>query len=61
MTTESHNFLSALRAGLGSFVSLFAGASRYEPLFSLSDDQLAVRGYSREGLTRTFFAGRAHL
>ncbi len=51
---------SALRAGLADFLRRFAAASRHEPLFALSDAQLAVRGYSREGLTRTYFAGRAH-
>ncbi|MDF0603692.1 hypothetical protein P1J78_23485 [Psychromarinibacter sp. C21-152] len=60
MTLTTPRRRSALRAGLGHFLRRFAAASRYEPLFALTDAQLAVRGYSREGLTRTYFAGRAY-
>lgn len=60
MNPDSRNMLTALRAGLGSFVSRFASSNRYEPLFSLSDDQLAVRGYSRDGLTRSYLSARAY-
>lgn len=52
--------LSVLSEGLGNLVTRFAGAGRHEELFSLSDAQLAARGYSRDGLMRSFMAGRGH-
>lgn len=60
MTTTPMRSRSALRTGLSEFLRRFAASSHHEPLFSLTDAQLAVRGYAREGLTRTYFAGRGH-
>ncbi len=61
MSSQIRRPVSPLRAGLSAFVAMFSGSSRYESLFSLSDDQLAVRGYSRDGLTRSLVAGHAYL
>lgn len=60
MSRRTFRPASPLRAGLAAFVAMFAGSSRYESLVALSDDQLAVRGYSRAGLTRSFLSGRAY-
>ncbi|WP_425050313.1 hypothetical protein [Psychromarinibacter sp. S121] len=49
---------TALRLGLTNFLRRF-GSTGYEDLFSLSDEQLAVRGYTREGLAKLSMTGRA--
>ncbi|MGI9388941.1 MAG: hypothetical protein ACR2O1_02690 [Boseongicola sp.] len=40
-----------------SFMTAFGPTRRYESLFSMSDGELAVRGYDRAGLQRTYIAG----
>lgn len=59
MTTTYLQPIAALRLGLTSFLRRFGSASRYEDLYSLTDEQLAVRGYSRDGLTRLSLSSRA--
>ena len=44
-------------AWLVGFLHAFTRAERYTHLFSLSDRQLAARGYDRDGLTRSFISG----
>ena len=39
------------------FLHAFTNADRYTRLFSLSDRQLAARGYDRDGLTRSYISG----
>lgn len=39
------------------FLHAFTRAERYSHLFSLSDRQLAARGYDRAGLTRSYISG----
>ncbi len=39
------------------FLSAFTNANRYAHLFSMSDRQLAARGYDRAGLTRSYISG----
>ncbi|MAQ83459.1 hypothetical protein [Psychromarinibacter halotolerans] len=58
MTTTYMLPFTALRSGLTNFVRRF-GTSGYEDLFSLTDEQLAVRGYTREGLAKLSMSGRA--
>ncbi|WP_172293646.1 hypothetical protein [Pseudoruegeria sp. HB172150] len=57
MTTRSFQMLSE---GLGNFLRSVTSPGRYEDLFSMTDAQLAVRGLSRDGLTRSFLSGRAY-
>ncbi len=39
------------------FSNAFGSTSRYEALFSLSDSELAARGYDRAGLQRAYISG----
>jgi hypothetical protein len=43
-------------AWLAGFMAAFGQTRRYHELFSLSDRQLAVRGYDRAGLQRSYIA-----
>ncbi len=45
---------------LGSIATSFGEARRFEHLFSLSDADLARRGFDRDGLVRTYINGIAH-
>ena len=45
---------------LGSIATSFGEARRFEHLFSLSDADLARRGYDRDGLVRTYISGMGH-
>ncbi|NRB00599.1 MAG: hypothetical protein HRU32_12390 [Rhodobacteraceae bacterium] len=40
-----------------NFFSLFRSARRFEALFSMTDRELAARGYSREALARSYVSG----
>ena len=44
-------------AWFAGFMSAFGPTNRYQSLFSMSDSQLAARGFDREGLQRTFVTG----
>jgi len=46
-------------AWISVFTAAFGSTSRYESLFSMSDRELAKRGYDRAGLQRTYIAGIA--
>ena len=46
-------------AWISAFTAAFGSTSRYESLFSMSDRELAKRGYDRAGLQRTYIAGIA--
>ena len=48
-------------AWFASFLAAFAPAERYSTLFSMSDCQLAARGYDRAGLERSLITGIAGL
>lgn len=39
------------------FLTLLTSTKRFETLFSMSDSELARRGYSRAGLTRAYVSG----
>ncbi len=49
-----------LREGLTSFFRGASYAGCHEDLFALSDAQLSVRGYCRDGLTRSFMSARSY-
>lgn len=38
-------------------INLFRAPGRFEALFSMSDRELTARGYSREGLARSYVTG----
>lgn len=44
-------------AWLVTFMAAFGPTTRYKSLFSMSDHQLACRGYDRNGLQRSFLSG----
>jgi hypothetical protein len=43
-------------AWLAGFLAAFGPSARYHDLFSLSDRELARRGYDRAGLQRSYIA-----
>ena len=43
-------------AWYSGFLAAFGPARRYESLFSMSDRQLAQRGFDREALQKTYVA-----
>lgn len=47
----------ATPAWFAGFFAAFAPTRRFESLFAKSDDELAIRGYDREGLTRSHIVG----
>ena len=47
----------ACPAWFHGIMSAIAPTSRFSTLFSMSDRQLANRGYDRDGLQRSFIAG----
>lgn len=55
-TTNPWRLPMASPAWLAGFMAAFGQTRRYHELFSLSDRQLAVRGYDRAGLQRSYIA-----
>lgn len=47
------------RAFFATVMSALAPTSRFNDLFAMSDRQLAVRGYDRDGLARSHITGIA--
>lgn len=45
-------------AWFAGFMAAFMPSSRYETLFAMSDRELQKRGYDRNGLEKSFIAGR---
>jgi len=44
-------------AWISAFTAAFGPTNRYESLFSMSNSELAARGYDRAGLQRAYIAG----
>ena len=47
----------AIPTWISVFTAAFAPTDRYTSLFSLSDSELAARGYDRAGLQRAYVSG----
>ncbi|MBT8459275.1 MAG: hypothetical protein KJN60_06390 [Boseongicola sp.] len=47
------------RAFFATVTSALAPTSRFKDLFAMNDNQLAARGYDRDGLTRSHITGIA--
>lgn len=47
----------AIPTWISVFTAAFVPTNRYESLFSMSESELAARGYDRAGLQRAFVSG----
>ena len=51
----------AIPTWISVFTAAFGPTNRYESLFSMSDSELAARGYDRAGLQRAHVSGLSGL